>query len=590
MAIFDVSTLADSGPGSLRDAIAQANATAGADTITFQSAVTGTIALTTGQIAITDSVTIDGPGAAALAVSGSDLSRVFYLYNPAVAPIDVTISGLTITDGRSVVEPGGAIRASGENLTLEDAIVQDSAAAADGGGIASTNAALTIRNTIIRRNDAMILTSTSPTLGTGGDGGGVSAEGSTSVTLDTVTLERNDAGWFGGALLIRSPQLGAPVLIVDSTLHDNATGPLLYQMEPRPDHSGGGFSLESVPDFTIRRSTISGNLSNYAGGAGGRILDSHGLIENSTFSSGYANGGPGGSLGITDSTITITHGTFADNFSLHFNQQGLHAVASTVSISNSILANDRFGYGIRDLATEDGATIALRYTYVRSPGTANIQDDGGNIISAPVTPVLFELQDNGGPTRTYLPRGVVLNAGDPAFTPPPSTDQRGQPRVSNGRIDMGSVELRAGTIQFEVTASSVVENTTTFDITLTRTGGDDGAVGVVLSHAGGTASQPSDFNLPSPIIASWTDGDSAPKVITVSIHDDFAYEGNETFILQIDSASNGAVVGAPATHTVTIIDNDAPAEVPAVPALDAKMQFVLAAFIAALAMVILGKR
>jgi len=549
MAIFDVSTLSDSGAGSLRQAIADANAAAGADTITFQSAVTGTITLTSGEIDITDSLTIDGPGAAMLSVSGNDSSRIFYIYNPAVAPVDVTISGLTLTDGRSfvsgntVASRGGAINAVGENLTIEDSVVKDSQAAGDGGGIASAGAALNIRNTTIRMNDAQILTSTVPIAGQGGDGGGVFANDSTGVALDTVTLERNDAGFDGGGIQISSPQSGASITILDSTLHSNSAGPLLHWAGPFPDHTGGGFSLESVPDFAIRRSTMSGNVVSYAGGAGGRIIDSQGLIENSTFSGGYAAGsGPGGGLGVSDSTVTVSHTTIVDNFALgrsdgssHWQGNGLHAAAaSTVNVSNSI-----FESGADDLFTEGGSSIALRYSYVRYHGAATIQDNGGNIIDpgSSVPWVTGALQNNGGPTMTRLPQGVVVNAGDPAFSSPPATDQRGLSRIDDGRIDMGAVELHAGTIQFATNASSIGENGASVAVTLTRTGGTDGSVTATLSVAGGgTATQGSDFSIPAPPSVSWPANDSTPKSKTIVINDDATYEGDETFILQIAGA------------------------------------------------------
>ena len=565
MAIFDVSTLADSGPGSLREAIASANATLGADTITFQSSVTGTITLTTGQIGITDSVTIDGPGAGVLAVSGNDASRVFYVYNPAPAPIDVTISGLTLTDGRSLVlddtvaSRGGAINAVGENLTIEDSVVQDSMAAGDGGGIASTGAALTIRDTVVRLNDAFYRPNPMNSAGQGGDGGGVFANGSTGVLVDTVSFYRNESGLNGGAVQISAPQNGAEILIVDSTLDENMAG---GTQSENTDHVGGGFAMESVPAFTIRRSTISGNVTNYGGAAGGRIADSQGLIESSTISEGYAQG-PGGGLGVEDSTVTISHTTLGGNFTLgnpNTLGNGIHAIASTVDISNTIIANLD---GPADLVTVGGATIALRYSYVRFPGTATIQDNGGNILNpSPFTPVLGDLQDNGGPTHTQLPRGVVVNAGDPAFSPPPSTDQRGLPRVNGGRIDMGAVELHAGTIQFETDATSINEHFGTVVVTLTRTGGTDGVVFAMLTGVPETATAPSDYNTPSPMLVSWLPNDATPQALSpIAIHNDDAYEGDETFRLEISSVTGGAAIGAPATHTVTIIDTDpAPAD------------------------------
>jgi hypothetical protein len=64
-------------------------------------------------------------------------------------------------------------------------------------------------------------------------------------------------------------------------------------------------------------------------------------------------------------------------------------------------------------------------------------------------PMLGSLQDNGGPTFTHalLPGSPAIDAGDPNFTPPPFYDQRGPGfwRVRNGRMDIGSFELQAGT-------------------------------------------------------------------------------------------------------------------------------------------------
>src|SRR5262249_47704607 len=53
----------DSGSGSLRQAVLDANGHPGADVIDFAPAVSGTILLTSGQLSITDDLRIDGPGA-----------------------------------------------------------------------------------------------------------------------------------------------------------------------------------------------------------------------------------------------------------------------------------------------------------------------------------------------------------------------------------------------------------------------------------------------------------------------------------------------------------------------------------------------
>jgi hypothetical protein len=86
-------------------------------------------------------------------------------------------------------------------------------------------------------------------------------------------------------------------------------------------------------------------------------------------------------------------------------------------------------------------TFQLRYDLVQVTGTATISDAGGNLFG--LDPLLGPLADNGGPTHTHLPanNSPVVNAGDPAFAPPPATDQRGRLRVMDGRIDIGSVEI-----------------------------------------------------------------------------------------------------------------------------------------------------
>src|SRR5438552_195513 len=81
LSIFTVTNLADSGSGSLRAAIEAANTNPGADVIKFAGGLKGTIILssTNGELSVTDDLTIDGPGANQLTVSGGDVTRVFHI-------------------------------------------------------------------------------------------------------------------------------------------------------------------------------------------------------------------------------------------------------------------------------------------------------------------------------------------------------------------------------------------------------------------------------------------------------------------------------------------------------------------------------
>ena len=71
----------DSGAGSLRQAIADNMTSGGGNTITFSNVVSGTITLTSGELLISNDVTILGPGPNLLAVSGHNTQRVFNIAN-----------------------------------------------------------------------------------------------------------------------------------------------------------------------------------------------------------------------------------------------------------------------------------------------------------------------------------------------------------------------------------------------------------------------------------------------------------------------------------------------------------------------------
>src|SRR5262245_5781884 len=90
----------------------------GTDSITFDTAgafaTPQTIALGSTELIITDSVTITGPGASSLAVSGNHQSRVFNIRGGATVAID----GLTIAQGQ-VVGDGGGILNNSSTLTLD---------------------------------------------------------------------------------------------------------------------------------------------------------------------------------------------------------------------------------------------------------------------------------------------------------------------------------------------------------------------------------------------------------------------------------------------------------------------------------------
>jgi len=137
-----VTNLNDSGAGSLRQAIADA---APGDTITF--AVSGTIILTSGELLVAKDLTLSGPGAASLSISGNLLSRV--INNSA----HLTISGLTIRNGESGAGTGGGILNAGTGvLTINNSLITANRAQRGAGVFNSPGGTLQVTNSTFSAN------------------------------------------------------------------------------------------------------------------------------------------------------------------------------------------------------------------------------------------------------------------------------------------------------------------------------------------------------------------------------------------------------------------------------------------------------
>jgi hypothetical protein len=248
-AIFTVTNLDDDGPGSLRRAIHDANGTAGGNAIVFQPGLAGTIPLTTGELDVMESVTITGPGAGVLTVSGNNASRIFLVEQAAHTPINVAISGLTLTAGS-----GGAVAVSDEILTLRGVVIANSNAQSGGGIFVSTDGRLTLEDSTVSGNHAD---------GVGSPFGGGLYLGPNSVALvRNSTISANQAiGGDGGGVFVDS---GASLTVESSTISGNSA-----------TLDGGGIFL-SKGTAVVRNSTIAFNKAdgdNAGGGKGGGLFD-----------------------------------------------------------------------------------------------------------------------------------------------------------------------------------------------------------------------------------------------------------------------------------------------------------------------------
>ncbi len=452
-ATFTVTNTNDSGPGSLRQAVLDANANPGLDDVVFSS-VSGSIILTTGQIDVTDSVNINGPGASVLTVDGNNASRIINA-SPYYAPT-ITVKGLTLTNGR-VEETsngfprglGGAIFNSG-GLTVVESVITGNQANANGGGIyAGAYVDTVIQESTVSGNTA-------------NSGGGIFGN---YVTVQDSTVSGNRAKFGGG--------LGTSCCYGRITVENSV-------FSGNHSESFGGGAINASNDksgFSVQNSTFTGNTTGGSGGAisrtdrfnSTRIVNSaffrntatgdcgaingntsYGSfieIQNSTFSGNTAMTGDGGALcmgGFYDGDdFSVTESTFSGN---EAGNKGGAIFANfqygVPSVRNSIIAGNGAVVGDVDVSGE----FSVDWSLIGDVGTAVVNESvpGSNLLG--VDPLLGPLQDNGGVTQTHalLSGSPGIDRGDPAFTPPPEFDQRGAPfvRVANGRIDMGAFEVQ----------------------------------------------------------------------------------------------------------------------------------------------------
>ncbi len=256
-----LAALNGNGTCDLREAVEAANTNAavgecvagmaGMDTITFS--VTGTIALTAGELVIDDALTITGPGANGLTISGSNLSRVFTINGGVTA----TIETLTIADGRAT---GGSTKV--------------------GGGIANFSGTLNVINSTLSNNSAS---------GGGGDnfGGGIYNIGTLNVinsTLSSNSASGDNSYNNGGGIANFSGTLN----VINSTLSNNSAS------ASSSTNKGGGIANFSgtlnLTSSTLSNNFASGSSSNNEGGGiasyGGTVNAKNTIIAQNTASTG----------------------------------------------------------------------------------------------------------------------------------------------------------------------------------------------------------------------------------------------------------------------------------------------------------------
>jgi hypothetical protein len=450
-ATFTVSSTNDAGPGSLRQAILDANARIDtADTIVFDPAVFSTavpqtilLAAESGQLNVFDSFVMVGPGANRLAISGGDYTRVMRIQIPGIGA--ASIVGLTLTEGfadgdlttnRGV---GGALWTSNESVILDAVVISNSQTNRQGGGIGVGNSgSLTIRNSVVSGNTVLAG-------GAYSSGGGLYFTSGGQLFMENCTVSGNTAITHGGGLYLFGSLAG------------------------------------TTNGFTIRNSTISGNsvtnpsagLGSNGGGIGlyfayGAVTLQNCTITGNTVAGTSAGQGGGGIAAVLGNpTITAVSTVIAQNVN------GISPdVRGTLSMSNGLVGS-LLGANLPNYATQNNLAHGTNPLFVAG-GPAN----------------------NGGPVPTIglQPGSPLLNAGaNPLGL---TTDARGSGfvRSASGGVDIGAFELQT-ILPPKVLSTSVNDGTfqrsmvmslrVTFNTNVTFAGNPAAAFG--LTRIGGGA-------------------------------------------------------------------------------------------------------
>ncbi|HJU92491.1 MAG TPA: Ig-like domain repeat protein [Pyrinomonadaceae bacterium] len=486
----------DAGAGSLRQAIADACA---GSTITFNMAsVTSPITLTTAELAINKDLTITGPGAAALTIERSSAQATphFRIFN--VTSGTVSISGLTLTNGRAPDGvptagfgtqggSGGGIRSSATSLTLSDVHLINNRAGngtasatipgegGEGGAVYSEFGSLSMANSTITGNSGGNGGFNGFGIGgaNGGSGGGIYKENG-ALTLTNVTITNNTAGnssepnataGHGGGIYTNT---NVTTTLTNCSVSNNSAGDALGT-NGLPGF-GGGINNDGL--MTVISSTISGNTSDSSGGGFlSRVLLT---VINSTISGNSAPTG-GGINNDVPSLLSLTNSTITNNTAL--GGAGILNFNPNASARNTIIAGN-----VGQDASGTFVSLGNNIIGISTTGFVNgVNGDKVGTQESPLNAGLAPLANNGGPTQTHalLATSPALDAGNncvlnnscfPGIGVPLTltTDQRGAgfPRAADSADADGTQTVDIGAFEGRASVENITDKSTPEDTLL----------------------------------------------------------------------------------------------------------------------------
>jgi CSLREA domain-containing protein len=436
---------------SLRAAVQEANAvtartkiTIGAGTYVLALVGAGEDAAATGDLDVTGELTIIGSSAV---LDGNHTDRLLDVRNGG----QLTISGLTLQNGNVTGDGGAILLGTTGSLTGNTLTFTGNVASRFGGGVSTTNAAITLTLSTFTGNQAPI-------------GGAVGVSGNATVFLGGGSTYSTNLAIFGGAVgSVGNLTIGNATLSSNNALSSGGAvwsvgtlqaNKLIVSGNTAVKYAGG---IGSLGVATVDQSSIFGNTAEAGGGVGaaGTLTVTGSTIRNNT--AAVAGGGVlnAGATTVTRSTISTNQAPQGGGI---FNAGAAYAVTSVLTmVDSTVTLNTGGGVG-----TDAGASATITNSIVGAQTTgpdctgANASN-GYNLASDAscafglasdlnsTAPLLGALADNGAPLFGPVLLTHLLQPGSPAIdTGKPgcggTQDERGVNRPRGAGCDRGSVE------------------------------------------------------------------------------------------------------------------------------------------------------
>jgi hypothetical protein len=451
LSVLTVFSNADSGLGSLRDSIAAAQS---GDTIIFDPSLAyESITLSSGPLALSSNLAIDGLGADLLAISGNNASQLFTLSGTA----QVTLANLTLTEG--VSNQGGAVFIGGSAaLTLESDILSGNQAVGDSNGNAlggavynSAGASLTVENTVFVNNQTNGTThsfggalANAGTLAiTGAAFTGNAAIGSTANIFPSPPAQGGSQGGAVGNLDGSTSTITLSAFTGNQSLGTGTGGAeggaICNEYTWVFPFTGSGVT-STVSQCTFENNLTKGGDNGGDGAYGGAIADNPGVslaVLNCLFTGNQANSGGGGQAegGALDNspavTVTISGCQFISNSAIGSGvgaqaQGGAMFNVGTTTIASSLFTGNSAQAGpmadgihthgqavggaiCTGSELETGATVILTLSNSIVAGNEALGGSGGSTLANAFT----GLADGGGISNS---NGGTLNVAGCTIT------------------------------------------------------------------------------------------------------------------------------------------------------------------------------